>query len=91
MVAFGPPETSEELSVGAGRPSSVLAFQASADPPYYRSRGMGAPRGDIWFLYAGENTQFSGESAVPVDAAREALGEYLDMGAIPTSIVWEEV
>lgn len=91
MVNFGPVGSGQALSVGAGRPLSVLAFQDSLDPPYHASRGDQAHEGDIWFLVGGENTQFPARSAIPVNEARRALAEYLRDGGLPEAIGWDEV
>lgn len=91
LVNFGPVGSGQVLSIGAGRPQSVLAFQASLDPPYYASRGDQAHEGDIWFIVGGENTQFPARSAIPVDKARRALADYLRDGERPEAIDWDEV
>ncbi len=91
MIAFSPSGSDEEFAIGAGRALSILTFQRAPDPPYYRSRGVGDRQGDLWFIYAGENTQFRASDSVPIDMARDALQEYLMFGDLPVAIGWDEV
>ena len=91
MITFSPIGSNQELAIGAGQPQSLLTFQNALDPPYYRSRGDADRQGDVWFLYAGENTQFRARESVPSESARRALDEYLSTGRLPTAISWDEI
>ena len=91
MMAFSPAGSDEELAIGVGQALSILTFQGSLDPPYYRSRGEADSQGDLWFIYAKENTRFPARDSVPIASARDALNEYLSTRTLPTVITWDEV
>lgn len=79
------------LSMGLGRPLSVLNYvPASLDPPYLQSLGQGDSEEPLVFRYRGEWSEFAPESAVPTERARAALQQFLNTESVPDSIDWEE-
>jgi hypothetical protein len=79
------------LSVGLGRPTTVVNYTSgSLDPPYFQSLG---DQGDdeLVFWYRGEWSEFPPESAVPRDVGREALRRFFTEGHRPENVVWREV
>jgi hypothetical protein len=80
------------LSMGLGRPRSVLSYTpASLDPPYLASHGGQAGDELLVFDYAGEPTEFPVGQAVPMSTAREAFRRFLVTGTLPDTIEWEDV
>ena len=80
------------VSMGLGRPESVLSYTpGSLDPPYYASHGGRAGDEVMAFDYAGEPTEFPIRQALPMSAAREALRRFFVTGTLPDNIEWEEV
>jgi len=80
-----------ELTVGLGRDRSVVTFKASAEPPYFVSRGTGSADELLVFFYGGGWSEFSGDEAIPIDDASAALREFYATGQRPTCIAWREV
>jgi Immunity protein Imm1 len=79
------------LSIGLGRPYSVLDYvHGSHDPPYFISRGDGEGRDPIAFVFGGEMTEFPPWSAIPVDDARKALRVFFETGELSPEIDWVE-
>lgn len=92
MVEYSDDRVGRAFAVGAGRSDTVLTFQASADPPYFVSRGNSRPSTEeIWFLYAGENTPYPGSQAVPIEIGVTSLAYFLDTGDRPQGIDWEQL
>jgi hypothetical protein len=80
-----------ELTIGLGRDRSIATFKASADPPYFVSRGTGSADDLLVFFYNGEWSEFRGDEAISVEAATAALGEFYETEHQPTGIAWKEV
>jgi hypothetical protein len=85
-------EDGSTLSIGLGRPESTASYvSGSLDPPYFASRGDGEREGrPIEFAFSGEITEFPPWSAVPTEAAREALRVFFETGELSPKIDWEE-
>jgi hypothetical protein len=80
------------LTVGAGRPSAVLSYQDSLDPPYFVSMGTEQPgQGTETWAYGGHESEFLERNLISKASALEALREYLTTGQRPSRIAWEEV
>ena len=79
-------------SIGLGRQRSVVTFSASADPPYFLSRGDETSVSDpLVFFYNGHWTEFGVEASVPADQAVLALKEFFETGEQPSSVALAEV
>lgn len=79
------------LSMGIGRPLSVVNYvSASFDPPYFQSVGHAGNEDELVFLYRGEWSEFPPQSAVPTEHARDALRRFLETEMRPDSIAWGE-
>jgi hypothetical protein len=81
------------LSIGLGRPETVLSYvPASQDPPYYASRGAGGTDGYVEFFFQGSLSEYPRESAVPIDVGREAMRRFFERPhALPANVEWQEV
>ena len=77
------------LTIGIGRPRTVMCFEASLDPPYFVSKGDPTCAGIMEFMYGGELTEYGEENAVSFDSARPALIEFLESGERPACVDWE--
>ena len=78
------------LSLGLGRPLTVLDHvPADLDPPYRRSRGGGDGE-SLWFRVHGEASEFPPEAAVPIETGRRALVHFLRTGELSAEIDWIE-
>jgi hypothetical protein len=84
-------EDGASLTVGCGAADVPLCFQASNDPPYYRSRGDGQSDALQAFLYSGAESEFRDADLVPVATAAEAVREFFRTGCRPDNVDWEEV
>jgi hypothetical protein len=90
MVALAR-EDGSGLSIGVGRPVSVLSYiSASLDPPYFNSRGDDTREEPVEFLSGGEMTEFPPSSAIPTEAAREAMRYFFETGELSPHVAWEE-
>jgi hypothetical protein len=84
-------EDGSTLSIGVGRPYSVLDYvDGSHDPPYFVSRGDTERREPVRFLFSGEMSEFPPWSAIPIDAAREAMRYFFETGQLSPEIDWAE-
>jgi Immunity protein Imm1 len=91
LVAVLGREDGSTLSIGLGCPYSVLDFvDGSLDPPYIISRGDSERQEPVKFLYSGEMTEFPPWSAIPVEAAREAMRYFFEKGELSPNIDWSE-
>lgn len=85
-------EDGSTLSIGLGRPESTASYvSADGDPPYYMSRGDLGRDDPIEFFSGGEMTEFAPESAIPAEAAREALRVFYETGELSPNLDWEEI
>lgn len=82
-------EAGASLSMGLGRPESVVNHRASADPPYYTSVGDPNADGLSVFYYFGQWTELHRKHAIPVEQAREAMRLFVATGLRPDNITWE--
>jgi Immunity protein Imm1 len=90
MVALSR-EDESTLSIGLGRPESVASYvPGSLEPPYLVSRGKGDGDGPVEFFFGGQMTEFPPTSAVPVEAARDALRVFFETGELSPDLDWEE-
>jgi hypothetical protein len=79
------------LGIGLGGATSVLAFNASPEPPYFISAGeYGSADEDVVFYLHGHWTEFPGTARVSKAAAREAALQFLATGQRPGNVEWEE-
>jgi hypothetical protein len=90
MIAVLGREDGSTLSIGLGRPYSVLSFiDASHDPPYFMSRGE--ERSDpVAFVFSGEMTEFPPWSAIPTEQAREGIRHFFETGELSPKVDWVE-
>jgi hypothetical protein len=82
------------LSIGLGRPFSVLTYVgADEDPPYLTSVGGAAPAERVHFDYHGEPSEFSRHNAVGTDEAFAVVRAFVQSSGLPLPQVvsWEEV
>jgi hypothetical protein len=79
------------LSMGLGRPETVLAYTAvSLDAPYYASRGEASADGYLEFFYLGSLSEYPREAAVSIDAGREAMRRFFERpDALPANVEWQ--
>lgn len=79
------------LSMGLGRPLSVVNFVSSSlDPPYFQSVGGDGNDEAPVFYYRGEWSEFAPESAIPTEQARAAMRRFFQTRTLPDNLVWEE-
>jgi hypothetical protein len=79
------------LAVGLGRDESVLNFvSASADPPYFTSKGTNS-RDDkvVHFYYQDSWTEFPVKNLITISQAREAVRLFAKDGRRPQNVEWE--
>jgi hypothetical protein len=79
------------LALGLGRRESILHFvSASADPPYFTSRGED-PRDDevVHFFFQDSWTEFPVKNLIPLARAREAVRLFAKDGRRPQNVEWE--
>jgi hypothetical protein len=79
------------LGIGIGRPTSVLTYQASNDPPYFISLGNPAAEGVEWFCYGNEESEYLARNLIGFDIAMRALREFVDTGEKPSGVSWEQL
>lgn len=83
------------LGIGLGADRSVASWTLPNDEPgSMGSRGDGTGRStddEPWFVWSGEASYFDPATTISVDAARQAMREYMRTGARPTNIEWEPV
>lgn len=81
------------LGIGLGRADSVLTFERSLDPPYFRSVSDDQAGVDpvAVFFYQGHWSEFPRRAVVPIGLAREAARQFALTGSRPTAVDWEEV
>jgi len=91
MIAVVLSPSGKSLSLGLGRNLSVVEYQMTADPPYFASVGNPSAHGLLTYEYSGEETEFEMRHAVPIEAARRAVAEFLKSDERPVSLNWEEV
>jgi hypothetical protein len=71
---------------------TVLSFvDAGNNPPYYNSLASQPFPGDIAFFYHGQDSEFSGDSAIPLHEAREAIRRFVTGDGLPDNVQWQEV
>jgi Immunity protein Imm1 len=91
IVTLGRDDDSS-LSIGLGRPESVASYiSPGLGPPHFLSRGGGGHDGPVEFVFSGEVTEYPPESAIPAEAAREALRVYFETGELTSELDWEEI
>lgn len=83
--------TGAVLTVGVGRPNSVVNFQESHDPPYWGSVGNLPGEPDDNFSYMGSYSDFCSHSYVGKETAWAAAQEFVSTGSRPQNVEWEEV
>jgi hypothetical protein len=84
----------DTLSIGLGRPYSVLTYAAAGDePPYLTSVGTAAPAERFRFDYLGEPSEFGRHNAVGVEEAFAVVREFVRSSGLPLPelVRWEEV
>ena len=86
-------EAGDMVSIGLGRPETVISWIAcTQDPPYLASRGPWADDGDpVEFMVGGELTEFAKDTLVDVAQGREALRAFFTTGELPRNVSWQEV
>jgi hypothetical protein len=79
------------LAVGLGRRESVLNFvSASADPPYFTSRGEDSRDDKVaHFFFQDSWTEFAVKNLIPLTQAREAVRLFAKNGRRPQNVGWE--
>ena len=79
------------LAIGLGRTEAVLSFIGpSLDPPYYHSVGPAEAEGTVVLRYFGDWTEVPATTVIPLHDAREAMRRFLETGALPTNLNWDE-
>lgn len=79
------------LTVGVGRPTSALSYQASDDPPYWGSIGNLPDEPDDSFSYGGSYTDLPPDRYVAKEAAWAAAEEFMHTGTRPQNVEWRKV
>lgn len=74
MIEFSETETGRSLAVGLGRKHTVVTYQESLDPPYYISLGDLNCEGVTSFWYAGEETEYLLQNAIPARTRPTSFG-----------------
>jgi hypothetical protein len=91
IVTLGRDDDSS-LSIGVGRAESVASYiSPGLGPPHLISRGETEHDGPVEFVFSGEITEYPPWSAVPAEAAREALRVFYRSGELSPVIDWEEI
>ncbi len=83
----------DQLTIGLGRPFSVLTYIAQdLDPPYFTSLGNENARGGEDFYLQGHHTEFRRRSLIPPEDALEAVRRFVQSKGLPLpdNIRWEE-
>lgn len=79
------------LSIGLGRPLSVVAFvPSSLDPPYLHSVGGDSSADELAFYFQGAYSELPPESGIPISQARECVRLFFQTGELPQNIAWQE-
>jgi hypothetical protein len=91
MIEFSETETGRSLAVGFGRKHTVVTYQESLDPPYYISLGDLNCKGVTSFWYAGEETEYLLQNAIPAEQGQQALAFFVINRTRPTNINWEKL
>jgi len=84
---------SSSLSIGLGRPWSVISYIGpTGDPPYFHSVAVDpvTEEDPVVFLFRGQYSDFPPQSCVLTDVAREAARLFFRTGKRPTNVTWEE-
>jgi hypothetical protein len=81
------------LSLVVGGAESVLAFQASFDPPYFASKGPSDEDQPYLecYLHFEHHTEFPRASVISIGNAELAAYEFLETGVRPECVKWQEV
>jgi Immunity protein Imm1 len=91
MIAVLGREDGSTLSIGLGRPYSVLSFlDGSYDPPYFISRGEEERSEPVAFVFSGEMSEFPPWSAIPTEQARESMRHFFETGELSPKVDWVE-
>lgn len=91
MIAVLGREDGSTLSIGLGRPYSVVGFvDGSYDPPYFISRGEEERSDPLAFVFSGEMTEFPPWSAIATEQAREAMRHFFGTGELSPEVDWVE-
>jgi hypothetical protein len=85
-------ESGATLSIVVGGDESVLAFDASLDPPYFVSKGASDEEkpGLDCYLHFEHHTEFSRDQVIPFSVGEQAVYEFLEMGVRPECVRWQE-
>ena len=81
----------DELLIGLGSDLSVLQFTHDDNPPYWVTVGDPEAEGSTAFVIDREETEILRRHLIPAEDARHAALGFLEAGAIPRSVRWEEV
>jgi hypothetical protein len=84
----------DTLSIGLGRPYSVLTYAADGDePPYLTSVGTVPPTERVRFDYLGVPSEFGRHNAVGVEDALAVVGVFVRSSGLPLPALvgWEEI
>ena len=91
MIAVLGREDGSTLSIGLGRPYSMVNFvDGSHDPPYFISRGEEERSERVAFVFSGEMSEFPPWSAIAVEDAREAMRHFFTTGELSPKVDWVE-
>ena len=79
------------LTIGVGRPDSVLTYSyADNDPPYLISRSTAADDTPVDYFYFGHHSQFVVANLIPSPVARDAVRQFVLHQALSLKVRWHE-
>ena len=83
-------ETEATLTIGLGRPVTVLSFIASIDPPYLTTYAAEPVVQDsVWFDYGGSESEFVPDQVIPLELARRVARAFAENGD-RSGVDWQE-
>jgi hypothetical protein len=91
MLLIWEPERGRELGVGLGRDWTVFTYQSSVDPPYFISAGRPDIAGEVWFRYAGEQTEYLKRNLVDKELIVPTIKRFMTTSGIPDTLRWERL
>lgn len=86
-------EVGATFSIVVGGDETVLAFEASFDPPYFVSKGASDEDEPCLecFVHFEHHTEFYRNEVIPFNVGEQAAYEFLETGTRPECVQWQEV
>lgn len=86
----GDNEDDDEAPTTAPSITVLVFIPADGGPPTYTSLGHEPFTGDVVFFYLGQESEFDGRHAVPIEEGREAVRLFVAGQGWPLNLMWEE-